>query len=120
MRDPTGSKRAIWALAGAMLLLCGCADANQVFDYNFNDLAKPFFRDAKMEGPPRVENCGIITISTPTQYECNGKKYTIVQLADIRQGKALPPPPSFHPAVPRAGFQHPPSNPQPAPGSGQP
>jgi hypothetical protein len=109
MRDPTGGKRAIWVMAGAMLLLCGCADMSQVFEYNFNDLSKPFFRDAKMEGPPRVENCGIIAISTPTQYQCNGKKYTTVELADIRQGKALPPP-GFHPMVPRSGFQRPPAS----------
>ncbi len=92
-------------LAGAMLLLAGCADANQVFEYNFNDLSKPFFRDAKMEGPPRVENCGLIAISTPSQYECNGKKYTTLELADIRQGKTPPPAPKKQPSVPRSGLQ---------------
>jgi len=113
MRDPTGSRLAVWTVAGAMLLLCGCTNANQITGYDFNNLQKPFFRDATMEGPPRVQNCGIIAISTPTGYECNGKKYTSVQLADIREGKALPPPPKFHPAVPRSGFQHPKSGSQP-------
>jgi hypothetical protein len=106
MRDPTGSKRIVWTVAaGAMFLLCGCAGSSQVAGYDFNNLAKPFFRDAKMEGPPRVENCGIIAISTNSNYECNGKKYTTVQLADIREGKTPPPPPSVQPAVPRSGFQ---------------
>lgn len=106
MRDPTSNRnRAVWILAGAMLLLCGCENANQVFEYNFNDLSKPFFRDAKMEGPPRIENCGIIAISTPSQYECNGKKYTTLELADIRQGKTPAPAPKVKSAVPRSAIQ---------------
>lgn len=105
MRDPTGGKRFVWTVAGAMLVLCGCANVNQVVGYDFNNLQKPFFRDAKMEGPPRVQNCGIIAISTPSQFECNGKKYTTVELADIRQGKTLPPPLKVKASVPRSGFQ---------------
>jgi hypothetical protein len=106
MRDPTGSKRVAWMLAaGAMFLLFGCADANQVVGYDFNNLQKPFFRDAQMEGPPRVQNCGIIAISTPTTFECNGKKYTTVELADIRQGKTLPPPLKVKSSVPRSEIQ---------------
>ncbi len=105
MRDPTGSKRAVWTVAaGMMFLLCGCSNASQVVGYDFNNLAKPFFRDAKMEGPPRVENCGIIAISTPSNFECNGKKYTTIELADIRQGKGSVPP-TIQPVVPRSGFQ---------------
>ena len=106
MRDPTSSRRVIWMLAGAMLLLAGCSSGSAQFaGYDFSLLEKPFFRNAKMEGPPRVENCGIIAISTPSQYECNGKKYTTVELADIRQGKTPPPPPKVQQAVPRSGFQ---------------
>ncbi len=105
MRDPTGSKRAVWMLAGAIFLLGGCAGGSQFAGYDFNNLQKPFLRDAKMAGPPRVENCAIIAISTPTQFECNGKKYTTVQLADIREGKALPPAPTFKSVVPRSQLQ---------------
>ena len=40
------------------------------------------------EGPePRVENCSMIRQATPTQYVCNGKTYTSVQLSDIRNAK---------------------------------
>ena len=106
MRDPTDRKAEVWILAGAMLLLAGCSSGSAQFaGYDFRNLEKPFFRNAKMEGPPRVENCGIIAISTPSQFECNGKKYTTVELADIRQGKPPPPPPTVQQAVPRSGIQ---------------
>jgi hypothetical protein len=40
------------------------------------------------EGPePRVENCDMIRQATPTQYVCDGKTYTSVQLSDIRTAK---------------------------------
>ncbi|HEX4208847.1 MAG TPA: hypothetical protein VHY56_00525 [Candidatus Binataceae bacterium] len=39
-------------------------------------------------GPgPRVEDCAQIRQATPTEYYCDGKLYTSVQLADIRNGK---------------------------------
>lgn len=106
MRDPTGNKRVVWTLAaGMMFLLGGCGGSAQFAGYDFAELQKPFFRDAQMPGPPQIVNCGQITISTNSQYECNGKKYTTVELADIREGKALPPPPKKKAAVPRSGFQ---------------
>jgi hypothetical protein len=77
--------------AGALLILGGCSSAAQPINPTWADLSKPFFRDAKMDGPPRVENCGIIAISTPSTFECNGKKYTTLELADIREGKTPPP-----------------------------
>lgn len=40
-------------------------------------------------GPvPRVEDCALIQQATPTRYECGGKTYTSVELADIRNRKA--------------------------------
>lgn len=102
MRDPTGSKRAVWMAAGAMLLLVGCSSANGVTNYDFGDLKKPFFRDAQMEGPPRVQNCGIIAISTPSTFRCNGKTYTSIELAEIAKGKPLAPRPKVLPSVPRS------------------
>ncbi|HUY17950.1 MAG TPA: hypothetical protein VMV15_01880 [Candidatus Binataceae bacterium] len=106
MRDPTGSNWMAWmAAVGMMFLLCGCSSSAQFAGYDFSNLQKPFIRDARMEGPPRVENCGLIAISTNSQFECNGKKYTTVELADIREGKELPAPPKSKPSVPRSGFQ---------------
>ncbi len=36
---------------------------------------------------PRVENCGIVSIGSPTKYVCDGKVYTSFQLAKIREGE---------------------------------
>ena len=33
---------------------------------------------------PRVEDCAIVGISSPTKYACNGKVYTSFQLAKMR------------------------------------
>jgi len=33
---------------------------------------------------PRVEDCAIVAISSPTRYACNGKVYTSFQLAKMR------------------------------------
>jgi len=33
---------------------------------------------------PRVEDCAIVAISSPTRYACNGKVYTSFQLAKLR------------------------------------
>ena len=33
---------------------------------------------------PRVEDCAIVAISTPSRYACNGKVYTSYQLAKMR------------------------------------
>ena len=40
-------------------------------------------------GPaPRVEDCMIMQQATPAKFVCDGKVYTAVQLADIRNGTA--------------------------------
>jgi hypothetical protein len=33
---------------------------------------------------PRVEDCAIVGISSPTKYACNGRVYTSFQLAKLR------------------------------------
>jgi len=33
---------------------------------------------------PRVQDCAIVSISSPTRYACNGKVYTSFQLAKMR------------------------------------
>lgn len=35
--------------------------------------------------PPRVENCAVVTISTPAKYACNGKVYTAYELQHLRE-----------------------------------
>jgi hypothetical protein len=34
--------------------------------------------------PPLVQDCGLVAISTPARYACNGKTYTSFQLTKIR------------------------------------
>ncbi|HUN57942.1 MAG TPA: hypothetical protein VMU41_07485 [Candidatus Binataceae bacterium] len=62
-----------FALAVAITAgLCGCAE-------------NPFLSS----GPsPRVEDCAQLRQATPTEYYCDGKTYTSVQLSDIRNGVA--------------------------------
>lgn len=98
-------------VAAAMLVLCGCTSNGEATGYDFSNLATPFIRGAKMPGPPRVENCGLVTIGTPTLYVCNGKLYTSYQLAAIREGKELAPA-YLQPTVPigTAGTMYPVEN----------
>lgn len=35
--------------------------------------------------PPKVENCAVVTISTPPKYACNGKVYTSYELQHLRE-----------------------------------
>jgi hypothetical protein len=34
--------------------------------------------------PPLVQDCGVVAISTPARYACNGKTYTSFQLTKMR------------------------------------
>jgi hypothetical protein len=36
---------------------------------------------------PRVEDCAIVSISSPSRYACNGKVYTSFQLAKWRMSE---------------------------------
>jgi hypothetical protein len=65
------------AVAFAALTLAGCSN-NPFSDY----------------GPsPRVADCAIVSIGSPTKYACNNKVYTSFDLADIRDGRPLRPKP---------------------------
>ncbi len=35
--------------------------------------------------PPQVQNCGIVSIGSPSKYACNGKVYTSFDLLKLRQ-----------------------------------
>lgn len=37
---------------------------------------------------PDVNDCGLVTISTPTVYACDGKVYTVYQLQHLREQAA--------------------------------
>ncbi len=50
--------------------------------------APPATSEAKQAPVPRVQECGVIAISSPSKYVCNGKVYTAVQLAKLRADEA--------------------------------
>ena len=35
--------------------------------------------------PPAVQNCGLVSIGSPSKFVCNGKVYTSFELARLRQ-----------------------------------
>ncbi len=42
---------------------------------------------ASTESVPRVQDCAIVAISSPSRYACNGKVYTSFQLAKMRMAE---------------------------------
>jgi len=40
-----------------------------------------------LAGTPRVEDCGVVSISSPNKYVCGGKVYTAFQLATMREAE---------------------------------
>ncbi len=42
-------------------------------------------RAVRNDPPPKVENCAIVTISSPAKYACNGKVYTTYELQHLRE-----------------------------------
>ena len=41
--------------------------------------------DGKKIADPRVQDCGIVAIGSPTKYACHGKVYTSIQLSEMTQ-----------------------------------
>lgn len=88
------------------LFAAGCAGSasNSATAQNAADPASPGFKQAALksadsatqvpasktvEAPaPRVQDCGIVAISSPPKYVCNGKVYTATQLAKLRADEA--------------------------------
>jgi hypothetical protein len=68
------------ALASTILAIsaCGCS-AMAPFGGTSNKQA------SAQTPPPLVQNCGIVSIGSPSNYACDGKVYTAFQLAKLRQ-----------------------------------
>jgi hypothetical protein len=64
--------------AGALALLAGGLAGCTAF------LPQSGWGPTPPEAPPLVQNCGIVTISSPTRYACNGKVYTTFDLEKKR------------------------------------
>lgn len=67
------------SLAAAMIAVAGCASLRP---HPGGAPSKQV--SASDSPPPRVQDCGIVTIGSPTKYACNGKVYTSFDLAKLR------------------------------------
>jgi hypothetical protein len=70
-----------WILASAVVVasVAGCASVQST--------VTPAWTPTQTAGTtqiPRVEDCAIVGISSPSKYACNGKVYTSFQLAKLR------------------------------------
>jgi len=88
-------------LAAAMLALAGCSamapasqSTGQASAAGPHQLSAQWgqppgvtgTRQASAAGPPPlIQNCGLIAISSPSKFVCNGKVYTTFQLAKMRE-----------------------------------
>lgn len=72
---------AIALAAGMTVVGAGCADVSS------STVVTPATstQSSASKDDPRVQDCGIIGISSPTKYVCGGKVYTSFQLAKIRE-----------------------------------
>ncbi len=73
------SWRLLLASAVMMASTAGCA--------SIQSAVTPAWTPSQTAGTkqiPRVEDCAIVGISSPTKYACNGKVYTSFQLAKMR------------------------------------
>ena len=64
-------------LAAVMIAASGCAWMQGGSSYQQVAAAD--------SAPPMVQNCGIVSIGSPSKYACNGKVYTSFDLLKLRQ-----------------------------------
>jgi len=70
------------SLAAGMIAASGCAGM-PLFGSGSRG---PYQQVAAADSPPpMVQDCGIVTIGSPTKYACNGKVYTSFDLLKLRQ-----------------------------------
>ncbi len=92
-------RRFAWfSTAAAALLIAGCAATTLAQSTPKPAIASapadpplktaegdPAARAARNVPPPKVQNCAVVTISTPVKYACNGKVYTNYELQHLRE-----------------------------------
>ena len=67
------------SFATAMVALAGCAGMqSHGSGASYQQVA------AADRPPPMVQNCGIVSIGSPTKYACDGKVYTSFDLLKLR------------------------------------
>ena len=72
--------RVRWLIASAAIIAtAGCASITSTVTPSWTPS-----QTAGTAAAPRVEDCAIVGISSPTKYACGGKVYTSFQLAKLR------------------------------------
>jgi hypothetical protein len=76
-------KESLWRLApaAAAIAVAGCSAMPSFGRSAPTHIAS----SAAPNPPPRVQNCGIVSIGSPTKYVCNDKVYTSFELVDLQQ-----------------------------------
>jgi hypothetical protein len=75
---------AIALAAGMTVVGAGCADVSSNTVVTPAATAQASASSASKDDP-RVQDCGIVGISSPSKYVCGGKVYTSFQLAKARE-----------------------------------
>ena len=76
-----GSWRLMLVSAAMVASASGCATMQNMMPSSSSS------KTAASGPPPRVEDCAIVAISSPSRYACNGKVYTSYQLAKWRMAE---------------------------------
>jgi len=72
-------KRKLMYLSLGVMMMTGCSSMQY-----FRGGTSPQRLAAGDNPPPMVQNCGIVSIGSPTKYACNGKTYTSFDLLKLR------------------------------------
>lgn len=83
MKTGTNNQLGRLGLAAAAIALAGCSAVPSFLGTGGTPVQQA--SAAQAGPPPRVQDCGIVTISSPTKYVCNDKVYTSFDLAKLRQ-----------------------------------
>jgi hypothetical protein len=81
-KQPVCSWRLMLVSAAMIVSTAGCATVQS--------MTTPAWTPSQTAGTkqmPRVEDCAIVSISSPSRYACNGKVYTSFQLAKWRMAE---------------------------------
>ncbi len=96
MTKPSNSYSGIASVgaAGALALMLTIAGCSMFGASTGNPAAEPAStgavstanapKTAAVTPPPDIRDCGIVTISTPSKYVCDGKVYTSRQITQMR------------------------------------
>jgi len=71
-----------WLYLASMVLVLGLCGCSAMPSFRSGDPAKQVSKAS-----PRVQDCGIVSIGSPTKYICDDKVYTSFELAKLRLGQ---------------------------------